>query len=177
MSFADRLRIARREMGYSQEQMAEELKISRQSVTKWENGLTYPELKTLVLLAAILKKTLDWLLYDERSNLDQELLQDQEAECSRKMINSRKMMNNAMKNDLILEMVKTLEGYELRETLDTESFSGTRTYSFYDGRGFKELKGISKKTGEEEEEFLEMTLDELETLLIGPDRRLRRIQI
>ena len=48
MSFADRLRIARKEMGYSQEQMAEELKISRQSVTKWENGLTYPELKTLL---------------------------------------------------------------------------------------------------------------------------------
>ena len=67
MSFAERLRCSRREKGFSQEQLAETLDVSRQSITKWETGAAYPELKKLILLSISLDKDLDWLLYDERN--------------------------------------------------------------------------------------------------------------
>ena len=65
MSFADKLKEARREKGYSQEQLAEKLNVSRQSVTKWETDSAYPQMQTLLLLSFVLGKSLDWLLQDE----------------------------------------------------------------------------------------------------------------
>ena len=70
MSFADRLRMSRKEKGYSQEQLAEDLGVSRQSITKWETGTAYPKIKKLLLLSIRLEKSLDWLLFDEESELE-----------------------------------------------------------------------------------------------------------
>ena len=70
MSFADRLRMSRKEKGYSQEQLAEDLGVSRQSITKWETGTAYPKIKKLLLLSIRLEKSLDWLLFDEKSELE-----------------------------------------------------------------------------------------------------------
>ena len=67
MSFAEKLRASRKEKGLSQEALAEKLKVSRQSVTKWESGLAYPEIRTLILLAETLDRDLDWLLSDEKN--------------------------------------------------------------------------------------------------------------
>lgn len=38
MNFADKLQILRKSKGYTQEEMAEMLKVSRQAVAKWELG-------------------------------------------------------------------------------------------------------------------------------------------
>ena len=70
MSFADRLRMSRKEKRYSQEQLAEDLGVSRQSITKWETGTAYPKIKKLLLLSIRLEKSLDWLLFDEKSELE-----------------------------------------------------------------------------------------------------------
>lgn len=48
MSFAERLKFSRKEKGLSQEDVAELLEVSRQSVTKWETGVSFPEMKTLL---------------------------------------------------------------------------------------------------------------------------------
>ena len=71
MSFADRLRMSRTEKGYSQEQLAEALGVSRQSITKWETGIAYPKIRKLRMLSIRLEKSLDWLLSDERSELEE----------------------------------------------------------------------------------------------------------
>ena len=63
MSFALRLKEARKEKGYSQEQLAEALEVSRQSITKWETGTAYPELKKLLGLSVFLDKNLDELFF------------------------------------------------------------------------------------------------------------------
>ena len=65
MSFAERIRVARKEKGYSQEILAEKLNVSRQTVTKWETENAYPEMKTLLLLSVILEKEIDWLFSDD----------------------------------------------------------------------------------------------------------------
>lgn len=65
MSFAERLKDARRVCGLSQEELAERLDVSRQAVGKWEQGLAYPEMEKLLALCAELHVSADMLLLDE----------------------------------------------------------------------------------------------------------------
>ena len=65
MSFANRLKDARRVCGLSQEELAERLEVSRQAVGKWEQGQAYPELEKLIALCAVLNVSADMLLLDE----------------------------------------------------------------------------------------------------------------
>ena len=66
MSFADRLKEARRSCGLSQEDLAEQLDVSRQAVGKWEQGQAYPEVEKLLALCGVLNTSLDALMVDER---------------------------------------------------------------------------------------------------------------
>jgi transcriptional regulator with XRE-family HTH domain len=65
MSFADRLKEARRSCGLSQEDLAEQLDVSRQAVGKWEQGQAYPEVEKLLTLCGVLNTSLDALMADE----------------------------------------------------------------------------------------------------------------
>ena len=65
MSFAERLKDARRTCGLSQEELAERLDVSRQAVGKWEQGQAYPEMEKLLALCAVLHVSADMLLLDE----------------------------------------------------------------------------------------------------------------
>ena len=65
MSFADRLKEARRISGLSQEDLAEQLDVSRQAVGKWEQGQSYPEVEKLIALCAVLNTSMDTLMADE----------------------------------------------------------------------------------------------------------------
>ena len=65
MSFADRLKEARRISGLSQEDLAEQLDVSRQAVGKWEQGQSYPAVEKLLALCAVLNTSLDALMADE----------------------------------------------------------------------------------------------------------------
>ena len=62
MSFAENLKRIRKENGYSQEELAELLDVSRQAVGKWENGQGYPEVEKLLLLSKKLNVSLDELM-------------------------------------------------------------------------------------------------------------------
>lgn len=62
MCFAERLRELRKERHLSQENLAELLDVSRQAVSKWEQGDGYPEVQTLLLLAERLNISLDRLV-------------------------------------------------------------------------------------------------------------------
>ena len=46
MSLSENLQFLRQRRGVTQEQLAEELDVSRQSVSKWESGVSYPEMDT-----------------------------------------------------------------------------------------------------------------------------------
>lgn len=62
MKFEENLREARKQNGFSQEELAERLDVSRQAVSKWENGSGYPELDKLMNLCDLFHCTLDELL-------------------------------------------------------------------------------------------------------------------
>lgn len=62
MSFAENLQRIRKERHLSQEELAEMLDVSRQAVSKWEQGEGYPEAEKLMLLSGKLNVSLDTLM-------------------------------------------------------------------------------------------------------------------
>ena len=62
MTFSDNLRALRRAKEYSQESLAQQLGVTRQTVSKWENGTAMPDLKKLTEIAALFDTTMDALL-------------------------------------------------------------------------------------------------------------------
>lgn len=52
----------RRALGYTQQKLAEKLHVSFQSVSKWENGTSYPDITVLPQIAAVLNISVDALL-------------------------------------------------------------------------------------------------------------------
>ena len=61
MEFSERLMILRKQAGLSQEQLADRLGVTRQSVSKWESGTALPELVKLISLSEIFGVSLDYL--------------------------------------------------------------------------------------------------------------------
>lgn len=66
MSFAENLKQVRKEKNLSQEELAEILDVSRQAVSKWEQGIGYPEVEKLLLMANRLNISLDSLMATEK---------------------------------------------------------------------------------------------------------------
>lgn len=64
MTFGDKLAKLRREQNYTQEQLADILGVSRQSVSKWESDLAYPETDKLVKICEMFNCSSDYLLLD-----------------------------------------------------------------------------------------------------------------
>ncbi len=68
MTFGEKLSKLRKENNYTQEQLADILNVSRQSVSKWESNMAYPETDKLICLARLFECSTDYLLKDECSN-------------------------------------------------------------------------------------------------------------
>ncbi len=62
----DNLIMLRKLNGYSQEQVAEKIDISRQAYAKWESGATIPDINKAALLAGIYGITVDSLIRTEK---------------------------------------------------------------------------------------------------------------
>lgn len=65
MILAEKITVLRKRMGWSQEELAEKLDISRQSVSKWEVGATIPDLDKILKLSELFGVSTDYLLKDE----------------------------------------------------------------------------------------------------------------
>lgn len=70
MDFSEKLAALRRREGFSQEQLAERLGVTRQSVSKWESGAAAPELAKLVALSELFQVSVDYLVKDHMEEPD-----------------------------------------------------------------------------------------------------------
>lgn len=66
MPLGERLKESRVNKGYSQGNVADHLHISRQSISKWENGNSYPDLDNLVKLSTYYEVSIDELLKENQ---------------------------------------------------------------------------------------------------------------
>ncbi len=65
MIFADKIIQLRKKNGWSQEELAEKVNVTRQSVSKWESAASIPDINKILELAKIFGVTTDYLLKDE----------------------------------------------------------------------------------------------------------------
>ena len=77
MKFGENLRNLRKSKNMSQETIAEKVGVSRQSISKWENGEAYPEMKNILTLCDIFKCKINDLVHEDMTDigsLDEEII-------------------------------------------------------------------------------------------------------
>ena len=65
MIISEKISLLRRQRGMSQEQLAFALDVSRQTVSKWENGISVPDAEMLIKIAEVLDSTVNILLGEQ----------------------------------------------------------------------------------------------------------------
>lgn len=71
MKFGDNLRGLRKKKGYSQEDLAEKVGVSRQSVSKWECGEAYPEMENILALCTLFKCKLNDIVHEDMVDIEE----------------------------------------------------------------------------------------------------------
>ena len=70
MILADKIMTLRKKAGWSQEELAQQLNVTRQSVSKWEGAQSVPDLDKIVQMSRIFGVSTDYLLKDELEELE-----------------------------------------------------------------------------------------------------------
>ena len=65
MEFREKLRFLRKEKGFTQEELAEKLCVSRTAVSKWESGRGLPSIESLRDIASLFSLSIDELISGE----------------------------------------------------------------------------------------------------------------
>ena len=71
-NFANNLKKIRKDHGLSQEQLAEELGVSRQSISKWESSVAYPEMDKIITICKKYDINIDDLLHRDITEVKRE---------------------------------------------------------------------------------------------------------
>lgn len=93
MILGEKIYKLRNASGLSQEQLAEKLQVSRQSISKWESGNTIPSMDKIVELSKIFGISTDYLLIDEIESLPSEIVADLDSDISIKEVSLEEARN------------------------------------------------------------------------------------
>lgn len=74
MKINEVIKLKRKELGLTQEQVANALQVSIPAVNKWESGVSYPDITSLPVLARLLKTDLNTLLSFKENLTDFEIV-------------------------------------------------------------------------------------------------------
>lgn len=75
MIFGEKLKTERKNRGWSQEELAEKLFVSRQAVSKWENGQNYPSIEVIMKVSDLFGVSIDELLRSDEE-LKEKVIKD-----------------------------------------------------------------------------------------------------
>lgn len=92
MTLGEKISKSRKENNYTQEQLADILGVSRQSVSKWESDIAYPETEKLIELGKLFDCSMDYLLKEnitEKSDIVTSGFTEKVEEISRKVITDK----------------------------------------------------------------------------------------
>ncbi|MDR0898354.1 MAG: helix-turn-helix domain-containing protein [Oscillospiraceae bacterium] len=70
MTFGEKLQSLRKQKGLSQEQLAAQMTVSRQAVSKWELGESMPDTENIIQLSRLFAVTTDYLLHEEYADAE-----------------------------------------------------------------------------------------------------------
>lgn len=89
MKLSDKIILLRKQKGWSQEELAGQLDVSRQSVSKWESGASIPDIDKILLLSQIFGTTTDFLLKED--NEPKDVTEEQSSEATKKETPKRRV--------------------------------------------------------------------------------------
>lgn len=96
MQFQERLKELREEKGYTQDQVAEKLNVTRQTISAYEKGNSEPILSNLVTLADLYNCSIDYLLCRTKEKYNLNTLSKDNKE-------------------FLLEIIKLSENYDIKK--------------------------------------------------------------
>lgn len=73
MEIGKQIKKYRAEMNFSQEELAEKIFVSRQTISNWENNKNYPDVKSLVLLSSLFDVSLDILVKGDLDEMKEKI--------------------------------------------------------------------------------------------------------
>ena len=83
MELNEQIKNYRTEMKFSQEELAEKIYVTRQSISNWENGKTYPDIHSLLLLSSLFGISLDQLVKGDIEIMKEEIKKEEIAKMNR----------------------------------------------------------------------------------------------
>ena len=83
MELNEQIKKYRTEMNLSQEELAEKIFVTWQSISNWENGKTYPDIHSLLLLSSLFGISLDQLVKGDIEIMKEEIKKDEIAKMNR----------------------------------------------------------------------------------------------
>ena len=76
MKIGKQIRKYRTEMELSQDELAEKIFVSRQTISNWENNKNYPDVKSLLLLSCLFNVSLDMLVKGDLEKMKEEIKEE-----------------------------------------------------------------------------------------------------
>lgn len=76
MNISEQIRMNRKKIRSSQEELAERVYVSRQTISSWENGKSYPDLQSLLLLSEIFSISLDELIKGDVEEMKEKVVSE-----------------------------------------------------------------------------------------------------
>ena len=105
MRLPDKIITLRKKHGWSQEEFAEKLDVSRQAISRWENGTALPDAQNILQISKLFGVTTDYLLHDDyESNGDIPAVQTAAKETA-------DMLSKKKRQHLIAAIASRLPGF------------------------------------------------------------------
>ena len=108
--FAENLNKIRKDKGYKQEILAEKLNVVRQTVSKWEKGLSLPDVDMLSKIANVLETDVNILLDGQITTTDQSEIVKQLAKINEQLTIKNRRYKKIMKTIAIILLIIVIFG-------------------------------------------------------------------
>lgn len=108
--FAENLKKIRKDKGYTQEALAEKLNVVRQTVSKWEKGLSLPDADMLSKIANVLETDVNILLDGQITTTDQSEIVKQLAKINEQLTIKNRRYKKIMKTIAIILLIIVIFG-------------------------------------------------------------------
>lgn len=109
MKFGEQLKNERHQLGLTQEVVAEKLFVSRQTISSWETGRTYPDIDSLIALSQFYHISLDRLLKEDNGMVED--IRRKTALKESKMVLATSFMVNVLLLGLVLLNMAKIKGF------------------------------------------------------------------
>ena len=126
MNLGEKIQLLRRESGMSQEKLAERLNVSRQAISKWEQGIVVPDTENIIQLSKFFQVSLEYLLIDECEKFDRAIVENK----AEKVESKNKHWLRKIVIGVLIEMVAISATYVM-QWLENEVYGSFYTNPLY----------------------------------------------